>query len=250
MIKRLLKYRFLLFYCFVFFVLFTNNAFANEALKVNDISQNETIKKYLLVVFDVLLVCSITLLTFLLLTQKSKSYRFKQLSSATFEGIIIHNNGKILDVNPSFEKMSGYRHDELVQMSVFDFIDKDVYNSFVTKAGSHFETYIKVISNENILVEILEKPYAISRKAVKVIALRDITAFNKMLEQNRLLSAAVDQSANTVVITDKLGVILYVNPKFTKLTGYLAEEVMGKSPSILKSGEQSHDYYQSLCTNF
>lgn len=57
---------------------------------------------------------------------------------------------------------------------------------------------------------------------------------------------AVEQSANTVIITDLTGTIEYVNPKFTSTTGYTPEEVIGCKPSILKSGRQSDLYYKEL----
>jgi two-component system cell cycle sensor histidine kinase/response regulator CckA len=65
-------------------------------------------------------------------------------------------------------------------------------------------------------------------------------------EQLRKLSHAVEQSADTVLITDREGMIEYVNPAFEALTGYSREEVMGKTPHILKSGEQGPEVYQEL----
>ena len=62
----------------------------------------------------------------------------------------------------------------------------------------------------------------------------------------RKLSRAVEQSADTVVITDFHGVIEYVNPAFETLTGYTHAEVCGKTPRILKSGEQSADTYKEM----
>jgi len=67
-------------------------------------------------------------------------------------------------------------------------------------------------------------------------------------EQVRKLTRAVEQSPATVVITDTEGHIEYVNPKFTRLTGYTAEEVLGKNPRILKSGEQPREFYENLWT--
>lgn len=62
----------------------------------------------------------------------------------------------------------------------------------------------------------------------------------------RKLSRAVEQSADTILITDTHGVIEYVNPAFEALTGYRREEVCGKTPRILKSGEQGSDVYQEM----
>jgi two-component system sensor histidine kinase/response regulator len=57
---------------------------------------------------------------------------------------------------------------------------------------------------------------------------------------------AMEQSGNTIVITDAKGNIEYANPKFTESTGYTLAEAMGKNPRILKSGRQSDEYYSRL----
>ncbi len=65
-------------------------------------------------------------------------------------------------------------------------------------------------------------------------------------ESLRKLSRAVEHSADTVVITDRSGVIEYVNPAFEALTGYSHEEACGQTPRILKSGEQAAETYQEM----
>ena len=69
---------------------------------------------------------------------------------------------------------------------------------------------------------------------------------NSAAELLRKLSSAVEQSADTVLITDREGVIEYVNPAFEALTGYSRAELAGKTPRILKSGEQSAETYQDM----
>ena len=65
-------------------------------------------------------------------------------------------------------------------------------------------------------------------------------------EQLRKLYRAVEQSANGVVITDLTGAIEYVNPAFTRLTGYTLDEVAGQNSRILKSGETPPEEYARL----
>jgi PAS domain S-box-containing protein len=65
-------------------------------------------------------------------------------------------------------------------------------------------------------------------------------------EQLRKLSHAVEQSPVSVIITDTAGRIEYVNPKFTETTGYPLEEVTGKTPRFLKSGETPLSEYRDL----
>ncbi|MGD0363228.1 MAG: PAS domain S-box protein [Bryobacteraceae bacterium] len=60
------------------------------------------------------------------------------------------------------------------------------------------------------------------------------------------LAAAVEQSADAVVITDRRGQIQYVNPAFAEMTGYSPEEAIGQNPRILKSGLQSAEFYREI----
>jgi PAS domain S-box-containing protein len=72
-------------------------------------------------------------------------------------------------------------------------------------------------------------------------------AERKRAEENlRKLSVAVEQNPASIVITDTAGTIEYVNPHFTKLTGYTLEEVVGQTSSILKTGETGNEEYRKL----
>ncbi len=61
-----------------------------------------------------------------------------------------------------------------------------------------------------------------------------------------LQTAALEAAANSIVITDHTGIIQWTNRAFTQLTGYAAEEVCGKTPSLLKSGKHDKSLYESL----
>ncbi len=67
-----------------------------------------------------------------------------------------------------------------------------------------------------------------------------------LMEGYQRLSAAIEQAAETVVITDRHGVILYVNPAFEKVTGYTREEVTGRTPKFLQSGKHDAVFYRQL----
>ncbi len=62
----------------------------------------------------------------------------------------------------------------------------------------------------------------------------------------RKLSCAVEQSADTIIITNSEGVIEYVNPAFESLTGYSQQEALGQTPRILSSGQQPPALYREL----
>jgi len=72
---------------------------------------------------------------------------------------------------------------------------------------------------------------------------RDLSEASKHVD---LQSAALEAAANAIVITDFRGTIQWVNHAFTTMTGYSAEEVLGKNPRLLKSGKQSRSFYADL----
>lgn len=74
----------------------------------------------------------------------------------------------------------------------------------------------------------------------------DLVLRQEVEEELRKLSRAVEQSASTIVITDLDGVIEFVNPAFTKITGYLPEEAIGQNPRVLKSGKMPPEIYVQL----
>ncbi|MBI2884228.1 MAG: PAS domain S-box protein, partial [Candidatus Methylomirabilis oxyfera] len=65
-------------------------------------------------------------------------------------------------------------------------------------------------------------------------------------EAFRKLSSAVEQTADKVVITDREGIIEFVNPAFERMTGYTRDEVVGQTPRVLKSGQHDKRFYEHL----
>jgi len=79
-----------------------------------------------------------------------------------------------------------------------------------------------------------------------VVVFRDISERKRAEERLQRLSSAVEQTADSVLITDRRGTIEYVNPAFEATTGYSNTEVLGRNPNILKSGVQNPEYYREL----
>lgn len=82
--------------------------------------------------------------------------------------------------------------------------------------------------------------------AYTVVAIRLKEEHRAAEELVRKLSQAVEQSPVTILITDRKGDIEYVNPCFTKITGYTAQEAVGQNPRLLKSGIQDSEFYRTL----
>ena len=110
-------------------------------------------------------------------------------------------------------------------------------------------TVVEIIKsgNWNCLAKSQLDGATLVRSIRSTLALHSLQQDQQVAEELvRKLSRAVEQSADTVLITNRSGVIEYVNPAFEALTGYSRDEACGKTPRILKSGEQDAETYQEL----
>jgi len=82
--------------------------------------------------------------------------------------------------------------------------------------------------------------------ACSVHFMEDITERKHADDVVRKLSRAIEQAGESILVTDQDGIIEYVNPAFTKLTGYSAEEAIGQTPRLLKSGSQDAAFYEAM----
>ena len=79
-----------------------------------------------------------------------------------------------------------------------------------------------------------------------VVTFSDITWRKRAEETRRMLERAIDQCPVTIVITDPHGIIEFVNPHFTTLTGYSAEEAIGENPRLLKTDQTPPEVFTDL----
>jgi PAS domain S-box-containing protein len=87
----------------------------------------------------------------------------------------------------------------------------------------------------------------LSTTAYQNIQQARVIADRQKAEENLLLlSTAINQTIEAVIITDAQGIIQYVNPAFETITGYLKNDIIGQNPRILKSGRQEDAFYRDL----
>ena len=79
-----------------------------------------------------------------------------------------------------------------------------------------------------------------------VVVFRDITQKRQADAQIRILTSAVEQTADGIIITDNNAIIEYVNPAFEAMTGFTSQEALGNTPMILKSGAHDDAFYRDL----
>lgn len=176
--------------------------------------------------------------------------RFRQLSEAAIEGIAVTENGILIDGNGRLAAMLGYELGEMIGRPIIEFVAptsrETVLRHIAEDYQDGFEHLLLRRDGSTFYAETHARTVIWGGKATRVTALLDVSDRRRAEEQLHKLSLAVEQSPVSIVITDTAGRIEYVNPRFTKVTGYTREEVSGNNPRILKSGETPPEEYRGL----
>lgn len=169
---------------------------------------------------------------------------------------LLDASGNIMFESPSVKNILGYSPEELIGKNAFDLIHKEDVTAAYKALKMGLNTLGKPVTvsfrfrhknGSYVYLESTGTNYThLSYINGFIINSRDITKRKTIENDNKRLSLAVEQSSNTVVITDLNGNIEYVNKKFVDLTGYSREEAIGNNPSILKSGETTQEEYSAL----
>ena len=183
------------------------------------------------------------------------------LESAPDAMLVADQNGDICRMNGMMLEIFGYTRDEINQANV-ELLMPDRFrdghgahlkayfaNPHAREMGAELELLGKRKDGTEFPIEIALSPFHEPEGLRAVAAIRDITDRKLREEELRKLNQAVEQGSAIVFITDGEGIIEYVNPRFTEVTGYQPEEAIGQSPRILKSGMQSADIYTDVWTS-
>lgn len=165
-------------------------------------------------------------------------------------------NGKFVRVNDTFANLVGFdKAEQLVGKTDFDLWSANLAQKYKDVEVEVLRTGKSVNLEEIILEDGIERWFDVFKAAAynadgKMIGTigfsSDITLRKENEDKLLMLSKAMEQSPASVVITDLAGNIEYVNEKFSLISGYSIDEVMGKNPKILKSGRLSNDRYKEL----
>ncbi len=164
---------------------------------------------------------------------------------------IIDPHGRIIYANDQFCKRSGYAPEELVgqEYRLVSAGPGDAAWATAMSAGIWREELKKQDKKGAyywIDAEVVPM-FDEHRKLCQYISLaRDITQLKRTEQALKRLELATQACADMIMITDPEGVIEYVNPAFSRFTGWSREEALGKTPAILKSGKTPPEIYQAM----
>jgi diguanylate cyclase (GGDEF)-like protein/PAS domain S-box-containing protein len=186
--------------------------------------------------------------------QQQRNIEYEKIIQATGEGywMVDASNARIIDVNDTFCQMVGYSREELLTMRIPDLEAVESAEETAAHIRKIMETGHDIFETrhrhkEGHIVEFeISVSYADIHGGVFFVFTRDISERKRQQEMMMLSSLVVNTSSATVMVTDAENRIVSVNPAFTKITGYLPEEVIGQNPSILSSGKQSKEFYHEM----
>ena len=170
---------------------------------------------------------------------------------AVYEAVDNGRDFVFKDINKSSERIERLRRDAVVGRSVQDVFpgvkEFGLFEVFqrVWKTGKPEHHPVSRYKDHRITG--WRDNYVFKLPGGEIVAVYDDVTREKQYEERlKIISKAVEQSPVTVVITDHEARIEYVNPKFTELTGYTLDEVLGENPRVFKSGSMSPDFYENL----
>ncbi len=168
---------------------------------------------------------------------------------------VVDLSGKRLYNSPSYSRVFGKREElrgtdsfmdihpddrEMVRQVFLETIETGVGRRIVYRFAVPDRPIRHIESQGNVIRD--------ARGAVVnvIIVSRDITEAKQVGEERTRLDMAVEHAAESIVITDIDGTIVYANPASELQTGYTRDELIGANPRIVKSGKQNESFYRTL----
>ncbi len=184
--------------------------------------------------------------------------RFRAVAQASGDALLIANkDGRIVFWNAAAERMFGYTAEQILDTELTRLVperyrerhargwggkvDGNTLSTPFTAEGDGLRA-----DGTEFPVELTVSTWEDNGHWFLSAQLRDITLRKEETRTRLVLSQVVEQTANSVIITDVEARIQYVNPAFERLTGYAAHEVLGQNPRILKSGKHPPAVYQQM----
>ena len=167
---------------------------------------------------------------------QQSNLRFKTLADATFEGIIVSENGRYVDANPQLTQILGYDRSELIGQELTVTVPPAERSLVLENIRSNKESIVQhqMVRKDGTYcyVEAQGRPVLQNGRTLRITAIRDITDRKKMeqaLRQSEELFKTLCNSAPVGIFkSDCVGNITYVNPHCERITGLPAYQWLGK----------------------
>ncbi|MDN6856769.1 EAL domain-containing protein [Pseudomonas sp. CAN2814] len=182
--------------------------------------------------------------------------KFAKAFHASPDGMLISriSDGRLVEVNQGFTRITGYSREEAADRSTLDLrlwanpADRSKLLGILDNASSapDFTAQIRTRDGSLRLCELSAHRITIGNDDCMLTIARDITERQQMQEKLHLAATVFESTAEGVMITDARQQIVAVNRAFSEITGYSEQEALGSSPRLLASGQHDSSFYVAL----
>ncbi len=183
--------------------------------------------------------------------------QYRLLMENSSDAIVLYDAEtlEVIEVNPKAAELTGRSVATLIGLKQHELhppeeygFHRKLFQAHIAGKNDFSTTDVTLLhqSGDRIPVQISASRTTIKGRTILQRIYHDMRKRVKDEEQRRLLATAVEQAAESVVITDIHGIIEYVNPAYEKITGYSKDEVIGKKASVVKSGKMEKYQYKLL----
>jgi len=169
----------------------------------------------------------------------------------------LDKRGKIVNINQTELRILGYSAEEMIGKYVWTFVVNEELSKKAVLAklsrkqppGRNYERTFRKKDGSTLLALVDDKILLDKKGNIDglLTAFQDITERNKAEEEILKLYRAIESSGEVIFMTNKNGLITYINPTFTEIYGYTSEEVVGiTTPRILKSNKMNKEQYDKF----
>jgi nitrogen fixation negative regulator NifL len=182
--------------------------------------------------------------------QRASERQFRAVFDATLDAMVVINDSRTyVAANPAAGRLFGTPVDQLLGRRFGDFAapGTDLERLWARGRDGGVSGNEWSLVRQDGTTRIVESTMTSNFQPGRhLFVIRDLTDIRRALADSRVRAAALSAAANSIVITDAEGRIEWVNPEFTRTTGYTLDEIRGQTPRLLKSGHHDARFYEGL----
>ncbi len=189
--------------------------------------------------------------------ESEEKYRLliKNLPGIVYRG---YRDWSVEFIDKKIEQLTGYTVEEFNSRQInwsdiifqedIKAVGDDFHKALKTKDQSYVREY-RITAKDNSIYWIQDRGQIVSNgKETEYISgvFYDITKQKRTEEESLLLATAIEHAAESVIISNRIGTIQYVNPAFEQLSGFSREDIVGQNFRILRSDKHHKDFYKDM----
>ena len=176
--------------------------------------------------------------------------RFKAFNDASSAGIMVHQDGIIVDCNQALAEMTGYSVDELVGMDGLRLTAPGWRDQVRQNMGTGYDRHYDIVGmrkdGSTYPLSARGCSIVLRGRSVRATEFIDITERKAAEDKLQLAASVFSHAREGILITDAKGAIVDVNDSFSRITGYGRDEVLGRNPRLLASGRHENAFFAAL----